>query len=102
AARLDIEVGRSEDSAGDEDLTAACVDHRHRAGRTRGERVERRDSGRWNVEGEPEPAGRREADPDAREAAWADPDRESLDVSRVHPRLAQQRVDVLEQRHGAG
>ena len=66
------------------------------------ERVQRRDPCAVDAEREPQPAGDREPDPGAREAARARTDDECVHVGRPRRRLAEERVDVLEQRGGTG
>src|SRR5581483_697351 len=84
-----------------EDLATPRVDHRRCPWGSRRECVERRDPCALNVQREREPARDREADAHAGEAARADPDRERIEVARMRAALAEQRVDVLEQRLGA-
>ena len=75
--------------AGDEHLPPARVDDRDRPWCAGGERVERRDAGRRNVEREREPARGGEPDPRAREAPGAGADRERVDVRlRARPPAA--------------
>ena len=49
-----------------------------------------------------EAARRGEADPNAGEAAGADADHEHVEITRMGSALSQERVDVFEQRDGAG
>src|SRR5205823_3271039 len=77
-----------------EDLAPARVDHRHRPGRACGERVEGRDPGDRKPEREREPAGGREPDPDAGEAARPRTDDERLEVARLRARRGEELVRV--------
>jgi hypothetical protein len=79
-----------------EDLTAAPVDHRHRAGLPGRKRVERGDPRDWDAKGEGERAGRHESHAQARVATGPGSDDDAPEVSLAKPRPGEQALRVLE------
>ena len=101
---LELQVARREHARlrlQDEHLFSPSVDDRNRPRGTGRKGVERRDSGHGNLQSEREPTRGGEADPQPREAARPRADREPLDVSGPSTSLAQESIDVLQDRHGA-
>src|SRR6478672_13491376 len=66
-----------------EDLAAPGIDDRQGSGGAGGERVECRDAGRRNAQGERQATRGRETDANTGEAARPDADREGFDLTRL-------------------